>query len=83
MEYKKFAVLGLGSFGHHVARTLGETGHDVLAIDIDPAAVEKATEFCSRAVVADVSEKEELAQTGVRGVDIAVVAFGTRIDFAF
>ena len=36
---KRFAVLGLGNFGSHLARSLGQAGVDVLAVDMDEDAV--------------------------------------------
>ena len=49
----KFAVIGLGSFGSNVAKTLYERGHEVLAIDKDKSMVEEAKSFSSHAVMTD------------------------------
>lgn len=80
MERRRFVVIGLGSFGHHLARSLYEMGHDVLGIDRDPSAVEAIRPHCSRAQLADVSDKEELEAVGVEGADVGVVGLGTRMD---
>ena len=47
---KQFAVIGLGKFGFHVARALFEEGHDVLAIDKNPALVQEVDPFCSETI---------------------------------
>lgn len=80
MQRRKFAVLGLGRFGHHVARSLYEAGHDVLVADHDPAAVEQLRGHCSRALLVDVTDREALEAAGVAGVDVAVVGLGSKMD---
>ncbi|WP_025321994.1 potassium channel family protein [Deferrisoma camini] len=80
MERRRFAVIGLGSFGFHLARYLYEMGHDVLAVDRNARAVDAVEPFCSRARVADASDKEDLEAAGVHNAEVAVVSLGTRID---
>ncbi len=80
MERRRFAVLGLGSFGLHLARTLHEMGHEVLALDQSRAALEAVEGRCARAVLADAADKAELEAAGVASADVAVVALGPRID---
>jgi trk system potassium uptake protein TrkA len=80
MERRRFAVIGLGSFGHHVARALYGMGHDVLAVDADPGAVEAIRPYCSRAAMADASDKTELEAAGVGAAEVAIVGLGTRMD---
>ena len=41
---KTIMVIGLGRFGIALATTLEERGHEVLAIDADPAKVERIVE---------------------------------------
>lgn len=80
MERRKFAVLGLGSFGHHVARALYEGGHDVLAVDHDPAAAEGVRSHCSRVLLIDASDREALEGAGIASVNVAVVGLGSSMD---
>jgi trk system potassium uptake protein TrkA len=80
VERRRFVVIGLGSFGHHLARSLYEMGHDVLAVDHEPAAVDAIQAHCSRAALADAADKEELEAAGVAGAEVGVVGLGTRID---
>lgn len=74
------AVIGLGRFGHHVARQLHDTGHEVLAIDIDPENVQRIKDFSSRAVILDARNSERLDALGIREFDTVVVSLGERID---
>ncbi|GAB4276419.1 MAG: TrkA family potassium uptake protein [Deferrisomatales bacterium] len=80
MERRRFAVIGLGKFGHHLARYLYDLGQDVLAIDRDPEAVEAIRPYCSRAQVADAADKEELAAAGLDTAEVGVVGLGTQMD---
>ncbi len=80
MERRRFVVIGLGSFGHHMARALYEKGQDVLAIDHHRAAVEAIEPHCSRAQVADAADREALQEAGAGDADVAIVGLGTRID---
>lgn len=80
MKRRRFAVIGLGSFGFHLARSLYELGHDVLAVDSDEETLKAIEPHCSEARRADASDKEELEATGIGGADVAIVGLGPRID---
>lgn len=69
----KFAVIGLGNFGFHVAKTLFEEGHDVLGLDIDEDMVQKMRPYCSQAIIADAAQKEMLATLGLEEMNAIVV----------
>ncbi len=76
----KFAIIGLGSFGSNVARTLFERGHEVLAIDNDKDKIEEAKSFSSHAVLMDSADKENLEAVGVREMDVVVVSLGPEME---
>lgn len=76
----KFAIIGLGSFGSNVARTLFERGHEVLAIDKDRDKIESAKSFSSQAVLMDSADKENLEAVGVRDMDVVVVSLGPEME---
>ncbi len=73
---KKFTVLGLGSFGFSVARTLFEEGHDVIALDIDNDLAQKIRPFCSQSIIGDATQKDMLATLGLDEMDAVVVSLG-------
>jgi trk system potassium uptake protein len=77
---RRFVVIGLGSFGHHVARALYRRGQDVLALDNDPAAVDAIRPYCSRAVLADASDRTELEAAGAGEAEVGIVGLGSRMD---
>jgi trk system potassium uptake protein len=76
----KFAVIGLGSFGSNVAKTLFEKGNEVLAIDRDRDKIEAAKDFVTNAVSMDSASKENLEALGVQEVDVVLVSLGPEME---
>ncbi|MGH3714151.1 MAG: potassium channel family protein [Micromonosporaceae bacterium] len=74
------AVIGLGRFGGQVAAALERLGHEVLAIDNDPALVQKWADKLTHVVEADATDEEALRQLGVPDLPRAVVGIGTDIE---
>lgn len=77
---KHVAVIGLGRFGTGVARTLAETGYQVLAMDTDEKRVLPLSALLTHAVQADATDKETLKKLGISNFDLAVVAIGTEMQ---
>jgi len=77
---KKFAVLGLGNFGSHLARSLARKGAEVLAIDIDEQVVDDIKDFVTHAIVANASDKRTLESLDMGSFDCAVVSLGEKVD---
>ncbi len=75
---KRFGVIGLGNFGHHVARTLYAEGHEVVAMDLDKEKVQAIRDHCTYAVLGDAAHKEFLENQGVDELDAVVVSTGER-----
>jgi trk system potassium uptake protein TrkA len=76
----KFAVIGMGSFGANVARTLFERGNEVLAIDRDKDVIEATKNFATNAVTTEGAIKENLEVLGVREMDVVVVSLGHELE---
>ncbi|MCS7024337.1 MAG: TrkA family potassium uptake protein [Bryobacteraceae bacterium] len=77
---ERFAVIGLGHFGGYVARTLYESGKEVIALDMDPEIVRDAAAFSTNAVVVDATDRPALEAAGLGEVDVAVISLGERMD---
>src|SRR3989338_3015916 len=77
---RQFAVIGLGRFGSKVAETLAKKGVHVIAIDSDPELVGRVSDVVTKAVQIDSTDEESLAASGVKDVDVAVVAMGEDIE---
>ena len=76
----KFAVIGMGSFGANLARTLFERGNEVLAIDRDKNMTETAKDFTTNAVMTEAAVKENLEVLGVKEMDVVVVSLGHELE---
>jgi len=79
---KRFCVIGLGNFGFHVARTLYEAGHEVIAIDMDQEKVQRVQDHASYAIIGDAAGKDFLTGQGVGEMDAVVVSTGERSHLA-
>ena len=77
---KQVVVIGLGRFGSSVARELYQSGHDVLAIDLDERNVQDMLGHVTYAVKADATNEAVLRELGVSNFDVAVVAVGSDIQ---
>lgn len=73
-------VIGLGRFGAATAGELDKLGRDVLAVDADPARVQKWADRVRHTAVLDASDANALAQIGAADFSIAVVATGSSIE---
>jgi len=77
---QQFVIIGLGMFGSNVAKTLYDAGMEVIVLDRDKELVQRAKEFASRAMVADVTNKEVLQSLGLDDKDVAVIAMGESLE---
>ncbi|WP_426563572.1 potassium channel family protein [Angustibacter sp. McL0619] len=73
-------VVGLGRFGSSIAEALDRMGHEVLAVDKDPAIVQEWSGRLTHVVEADSATEEALRQIGAADFSIAVVGIGTSIE---
>lgn len=79
---KKFAVIGLGNFGFHVAKALYADGNEVVAIDINKARVQAIDDYSTEAIVMDATEKDALTSLGFENMDGVIVSTGTKISIS-
>lgn len=79
---KQFAVVGLGTFGRRVARTLMSKGAEVIGIDSDPNLVEDLKDEITQTLCLDATNEEALSHSGALDVDAIVIAMGERMEAA-
>jgi trk system potassium uptake protein TrkA len=77
---RKYAVVGLGRFGTTLARQLGETGVEVVAIDRSEEHVAAVQDHVSVAVCMDGTDERALREQGLSEVDVAVVAMAESFE---
>lgn len=80
MKKRQFAVIGLGSFGSSVAKTLYSLGNDVLAVDSDEDVIRDISDYVTHAVQADTADEKSLRELGVGNYDVAVIGIGSDIQ---
>lgn len=73
-------VIGLGRFGGATAIQLDSQDREVLAIDTDPALIQKWADRVTHAVVADARSMDVLKQLGAADFEVAVVAVGSSVE---
>lgn len=76
----KFAVIGLGSFGSNIAKTLYERGHEVLVVDKTKARIEESKSCSSHAVHMEAADKENLQALGIKEMDVVIVSLGPEME---
>ncbi|SEQ00780.1 trk system potassium uptake protein TrkA [Lachnospiraceae bacterium NE2001] len=74
---KQIAVLGMGRFGKSIALSLSDMGADVMAVDANPAVLEKISDKVTFAIEADLKNAESIGSTGIENMDVVVVAMGS------
>ncbi|SUZ82274.1 uncharacterized protein METZ01_LOCUS35128 [marine metagenome] len=77
MAKKQVCVIGLGRFGSTLAQELFQSGHDVLAIDVDEAKVQDQLDRATYAVRADATNESILRELDVAEYDVCVVSLGS------
>jgi trk system potassium uptake protein TrkA len=77
---KRFAVIGLGNFGFHVARALFEDGNEVVAMDTERHRVQAVSPHATEAIVLDATDRDALSALGLEAMDGVVLSTGERIS---
>lgn len=77
---KQFVVFGVGRFGQSVAKTLADSGCEVLVVDNDADRIQDIADFVTHAVVTDVTDTEELENLGIRNFDGAIIGIGENLE---
>jgi trk system potassium uptake protein TrkA len=72
----RFCIIGLGSFGTHLARQLRRDGHEVVGVDNNPDHVSALREEIDFLVTADCSDIGAFQDIPVADCDAVIVAIG-------
>ena len=74
---KQVCVIGLGRFGSTLSQELYQSGHDVLAIDLDETKVQDQLGRATYSVRADATNESILKELDVAEYDVCVVSLGS------
>ncbi|MGB2629795.1 MAG: TrkA family potassium uptake protein [Candidatus Omnitrophota bacterium] len=77
---RRFAIIGLGRFGSSVARTLGEKGQQVIAIDKNEELVHDIMDNVTKAICLDATDEKAVKAAGLQDIEVAVCAIGTDVE---
>lgn len=72
----KYLVIGLGVYGTNIARDLTDIGHEVIAVDQRPDAVEKIKDVVATTYILDTSDENSISLLPLANIDIAIVTIG-------
>ncbi len=73
---KSILVIGLGKLGYHMVRKLYESGVDVMGVDRDETAVNRALPYLVNAKIGDTTDEIFLKTLGVNNFDTCFVTIG-------
>ncbi len=73
-------VIGVGIFGSNIVQQLYKKNCEVIVIDRDEDAVQNVAEYCTKAIVADGTDKEIYSEIGLEEDDIVIISFGENLS---
>lgn len=73
---KRAVVIGLGIFGFNVAKNLYGSGFEVITIDKNKEMIQKIRDYCTKAILADGTDKQVMEMIGIQEDDVVIVSFG-------
>ncbi len=79
---QRIAILGLGRFGTTLARNLGKSDTEVIAIDRNPNLVAAVKDDVALAVRLDSTDEEALLSQDLGDCDVCVVSIGENFEGA-
>lgn len=79
---RRIAIVGLGRFGMAVARHLGDTSVQVIAIDNDRQLIGEIRDHVDLAICMDSTDERALVSQDIGKVDVLVVAIGENFEAA-
>lgn len=80
MAVKNVLVIGLGRFGQHLCRELGELGAEVMAVDMEEAATDCVEQYVSAIRIGDCTNPDVLRSLGVNDYDACIVCIGNNFQ---
>lgn len=77
---KKYAVLGLGKFGQHLAIELANMGNEVLAVDKNEENLFAVQDYVTHVVIADVTDEDAIRELGIEEFDGIIIGIGKDVQ---
>lgn len=77
---RTFLLLGLGSFGNHIARELYDMHHQILGVDLEEEKVQRALPYLTDAQIGDTTDRAFLKSLGIQNFDVCIVTIGENFE---
>jgi trk system potassium uptake protein TrkA len=78
----RFCIIGLGTFGTHLARQLARDGHEIIGVDNDPVHTDSMRDEIEFLLTADCSDINAFEDIPVSDCDAVIVAIGKDFEAA-
>lgn len=78
----RFCIIGLGTFGTHLARQLARDGHEIIGVDNDPAHTDSMRDEIEFLLTADCSDINAFEDIPVSDCDAVIIAIGKDFEAA-
>jgi trk system potassium uptake protein TrkA len=78
----RFCIIGLGTFGTHLARQLARDGHEVIGVDNDPVHTDAMKDEIEFLVTGDCSSIDVFQDVPVADCDAVIIAIGKDFEAA-
>ena len=76
----RFCIIGLGTFGTHLARELSREGHEIVAVDNDPNHINALKDEIEYIVQADCTNINSFNEIPVSACDAVILAIGENFE---
>lgn len=77
---KKITIIGLGSFGFNLVKTLAERDLEIIAIDSNADRVNEVKDIATQAICMQATSKENLVSIGISEMDHVIVSTGPELE---
>jgi trk system potassium uptake protein TrkA len=72
----RFCIIGLGTFGTHLTRQLSREGHEIVAVDNDPAHINLLKDEIEYLIQADCTDLSAFYEIPIESCDAVILAIG-------
>lgn len=76
----RFCIIGLGTFGTHLARQLSREGHEIVAVDNDPGHVNALKDEIEYLIQADCTDLNAFHEIPIDACDAVILAIGENFE---
>jgi trk system potassium uptake protein TrkA len=76
----RFCIIGLGTFGTHLARQLSREGHEIVAVDNDPAHINALKDEIEYLIQADCTHLDAFHEIPISECDAVILAIGENFE---